>query len=95
MKCCLLHLYVFLRSGTTGDPKGVILTHAALVSGIAGVHVFLKTIEEPVREDDTYFSFLPLAHCFGRIVEESVLSAGGGIGYWQVSRGKAAIEGFG
>lgn len=29
-------------------------------------------------------SFLPLAHSFGRILEEFALSVGGHIGYWQV-----------
>lgn len=32
-------------------------------------------------------SYLPLAHSFGRILEEFALSVGGHIGYWQVGAG--------
>jgi len=34
--------------------------------------------------EDCMLSFLPLAHSFGRILEEFALSVGGHIGYWRV-----------
>jgi acyl-CoA synthetase (AMP-forming)/AMP-acid ligase II len=49
-------------SGSTGDPKGVALTHANLVSNI-------RSIAEAVgmREDDVVVSWLPLYHDMGLI----------------------------
>ena len=34
-------------------------------------------------ETDVFYSYLPLAHIFGRVAEEAVLSKGGSVGYWQ------------
>ena len=51
-------------SGTMGQPQGVILTHANLVSNI------LSTAEVfPLSQSDVLISFLPLSHVFERMVE--------------------------
>ena len=48
-------------SGTTGRPKGVMLTHRNILSNITGI---LENIHpEP---EDVWFSFLPLSHTFER-----------------------------
>merc|ERR1712072_1329229 len=70
-------------SGTTGNPKGVILTQKALVSGITAVCDKLQAVGSDVSEDDVFFSYLPLAHIFDRMTEELLISKGGSIGYWQ------------
>ncbi len=50
-------------SGTTGDPKGVMLLHSNLVSNVSGsLGAFAG-----LGPDDTYLSFLPLAHIFERM----------------------------
>jgi long-chain acyl-CoA synthetase len=52
-------------SGTTGPPKGVMLTHRNLVA--AATHN-----ERPlIVQDDVVVLFLPLAHCYGRLVCQS------------------------
>jgi long-subunit acyl-CoA synthetase (AMP-forming) len=33
--------------------------------------------------EDSYFSFLPLAHIFDRIIEELFIHQGASIGYWR------------
>jgi long-chain acyl-CoA synthetase len=33
--------------------------------------------------DEVFLSYLPLAHIFDRVAEETMLSIGGRIGYWQ------------
>jgi long-chain acyl-CoA synthetase len=51
-------------SGTTGRPKGVLLTHANLTSNVAAsASVF------PMTPDDRTLSFLPWAHIYGQLVE--------------------------
>lgn len=36
-----------------------------------------------LSENDLYLSYLPLAHIFGRVVEEAMLYHGAAIAYWQ------------
>ena len=48
-------------SGTTGKPKGVMLTHANVVSNVNAV---LASVAP--RSDDVFLSFLPLSHAFER-----------------------------
>uniref|UniRef100_H2ZCS0 Long-chain-fatty-acid--CoA ligase n=1 Tax=Ciona savignyi TaxID=51511 RepID=H2ZCS0_CIOSA len=63
-------------SGTTGLPKGVMLTHGNLVANRAGV--FLK-----MDNNDVHISYLPLAHVFERIVCVQVFTAGASVGFFQ------------
>ncbi|XP_004680494.2 PREDICTED: long-chain-fatty-acid--CoA ligase 5 [Condylura cristata] len=73
---------ICFTSGTTGDPKGVMLTHENIVSNAAA---FLKCVEysfEPTPEDVT-ISYLPLAHMFERIVQAVVYSSGARVGFFQ------------
>lgn len=48
-------------SGTTGKPKGVMLTHRAILANVTGV--LQNVCPEP---EDVWFSFLPLSHTFER-----------------------------
>ncbi len=51
-------------SGTTGNPKGVLLSHGNLAHNVSAVtQVF------PLEPDDRTLSFLPWAHAFGQTVE--------------------------
>jgi len=48
-------------SGTTGNPKGVILTHGNIISNI-----YATNHHAGMRPDDRLMLFLPLFHCFGQ-----------------------------
>uniref|UniRef100_A0A8B9LAY0 long-chain-fatty-acid--CoA ligase n=1 Tax=Astyanax mexicanus TaxID=7994 RepID=A0A8B9LAY0_ASTMX len=73
---------VCFTSGTTGNPKGVMLTHGNVVADFAG---FLKVTDKVIRpnKDDVLISFLPLAHMFERLIEAVVYCHGGRIGFFQ------------
>ncbi|KAI0189265.1 AMP-binding enzyme [Astrocystis sublimbata] len=64
-------------SGTTGDPKGVVLTHANCVAGVAAG----RATGNYTRKD-TNISYLPSAHIYGRLVDQSALAVGASIGYF-------------
>lgn len=54
---------IVFTSGTTGNPKGVMLTHAnILINAFAGASVV------PIHADDLFLSFLPLSHTLERTV---------------------------
>jgi long-subunit acyl-CoA synthetase (AMP-forming) len=42
------------------------ITHANLVCAIAGCNQYLESFNETLGENDSYLSFLPLAHVFDR-----------------------------
>ncbi|XP_030629484.1 long-chain-fatty-acid--CoA ligase 5 isoform X2 [Chanos chanos] len=73
---------VCFTSGTTGDPKGAMLTHENVVSDAAGVLKILESTFSPVP-DDTSISFLPLAHMFERVVQTVIYGAGAKVGFFQ------------
>ncbi|KAL5018438.1 hypothetical protein ScPMuIL_004160 [Solemya velum] len=62
-------------SGTTGLPKGAILTHSSIISIDAGGLT--------LNPADRMISYLPLAHSYERLIEVSVYMGGGGIGFFQ------------
>jgi len=49
--------YIFYTSGTTGNPKGVLLSHQNIVADANGINAALKTDEKK-----TFLCFLPLFH---------------------------------
>lgn len=64
-------------SGTTGNPKGVVLTHGnAHAATCASLVTFGST------EHQVICSFLPLAHIYQRLGEHQALASGSAIGYF-------------
>ncbi|KAI3444424.1 hypothetical protein Pfo_001089 [Paulownia fortunei] len=73
---------IMYTSGTTGDPKGVMISNESILSIISGVNHHLESMSEEFSEADVYLSYLPLAHIFDRVIEELFISKGASIGFW-------------
>jgi long-chain acyl-CoA synthetase len=70
---------IMYTSGTTGTPKGVMLTHTNVIAAISGVsHTLLS-----VTDQDVLISYLPLAHILERVAELLFFQQGAAIGYTQ------------
>lgn len=54
-------LTIISTSGTTGNPKGAMLTHENILSNIEGVSYFIQ-----IRPSDTNLSYLPVSHVLER-----------------------------
>ncbi|KNC74339.1 hypothetical protein SARC_13109, partial [Sphaeroforma arctica JP610] len=65
-------------SGTTGNPKGVQITHNNLMADVVSLQQRLH-----VSNQDVHFSFLPLAHIFERVIQALCVSRGCSIGFYQ------------
>jgi long-chain acyl-CoA synthetase len=64
-------------SGTTGPPKGCMLTHANF---LATMEMYLQEID--FNDTHTVFMFLPLAHSLARVTQMVSLEVGATIAYW-------------
>ncbi|XP_071738348.1 long chain acyl-CoA synthetase 1-like [Rutidosis leptorrhynchoides] len=73
---------IMYTSGTSGDPKGVILTHENATTNIRGVDLFMEQFEDKMTVDDVYISFLPLAHILDRMIEEYFFRNGASVGFY-------------
>ncbi|KAI7696028.1 Long-chain-fatty-acid--CoA ligase 4 [Sarcoptes scabiei] len=71
---------ILYTSGSTGNPKGVILTHKNVV---ATIHAACHSIDDIIQEADqhVFYGLLPLAHVFEFILEQTFFSLGIRIGY--------------
>jgi len=75
---------IMYTSGTTGDPKGVLIKHSNVLAEISAAKTFCTNVAgEVYGPGDCFLSYLPLAHIFDRAVEEFFLEIGGCIAYWR------------
>lgn len=67
-------------SGTTGRPKGCILTHRNFLSEVRGI--LAASIGDVARPGNRMLTFLPLAHVLARAVSLAMFEAGGVQAHW-------------
>ncbi|XP_068112669.1 long-chain-fatty-acid--CoA ligase 5 [Hyperolius riggenbachi] len=73
---------ICFTSGTTGDPKGAMLTHKNVVADVSS---FLKNLESAFAPmtSDIVISYLPMAHMFERVVQTLIFCCGAKVGFFQ------------
>jgi long-subunit acyl-CoA synthetase (AMP-forming) len=69
---------IMYTSGTTGAPKGVVLTHGNIVASMSGIEHHLNGA---VTCEDVYMCYLPLAHIMEMVAEVAFLSLGCALGF--------------
>ncbi|KAI8987572.1 hypothetical protein BDF20DRAFT_850951 [Mycotypha africana] len=74
--CCIMY-----TSGSTGNPKGVMLTHGNIVAAIAGV---CRLLQHHLQANDTMMAYLPLAHVLEFLVENLCIFLGVTLGYGSI-----------
>ncbi len=67
---------IIYTSGSSGIPKGVMLSHKNIVSNIKATISLV-----PINRDKRVISFLPLSHIFERMVSYSYIAAGASVYY--------------
>lgn len=79
--------FIMYTSGTTGTPKGAILTHENLVATLA-----VTGSRFTLSEEDRHISYLPLAHIFETVVEQALFAKGGRVGFFQGNIKKLTLD---
>lgn len=74
---------VCYTSGTTGTPKGALITHKNVISVASSMLQYIKSTKLINEGEERYISYLPLAHMFERVCQAVIVATGGRIGFYQ------------
>lgn len=81
-------------SGTTGRPKGCVLTHGNLLALVNNVLAADGIHSKVFNDEQSTLLFLPLAHILARTIQMSALHAGVRLGHTDMSNVVADLQSF-
>ncbi|HEY4535446.1 MAG TPA: AMP-dependent synthetase/ligase [Enteractinococcus sp.] len=70
---------IVYTSGTTGRPKGCMITHGNLVN--LSMNILHSEMQEVLTRDSSTILFIPLAHIFARFISFQTLASGSKVGH--------------
>ncbi|XP_031548875.1 long-chain-fatty-acid--CoA ligase 1-like [Actinia tenebrosa] len=73
---------VCYTSGTTGNPKGAMISHGNIISMLSGLVILIQKCGIQVDNNDVHISYLPLAHMYERLAQLLCFMFGGRVGFF-------------
>ncbi|CAF0881018.1 unnamed protein product [Rotaria sordida] len=74
---------IMYTSGSTGEPKGCIITHENFITAMFGCATAIDLDSLAINEVPRALNFLPMAHMFGCGTVVAITYLGGEVGFWQ------------